>query len=57
MISELVFTVHTRAGKQGLASAHIYALHLGPREGYDHDLPRGHAPRGLDFHRGADRLS
>ena len=28
MISELVFTVHTRAGKQGLAAAHIYALHL-----------------------------
>ena len=39
MISELVFTVHTRAGKQGLAAAHIYALHLGPREGYDRDLP------------------
>ena len=27
--------VHTRAGKQGLASAHIYALDLGLREGYD----------------------
>ena len=28
MISELVFNVHTRAGKQGLAAAHIYDLDL-----------------------------
>ena len=52
MISELVFNVHTRAGKQGLASAHIYALHLGPREGYDRVLTMDAG--GID--RGADRL-
>lgn len=52
MISELVFTVHTRAGKQGLASAHIYALHLGPREGYDRVLTMD----AYGIGRGADRL-